>query len=158
VAGLLAKLRQNEDAVRDVQGQMKARVSDRATLEALALTVRILNMDTLSYLIQRVLCPPDVLHPSDMRGGAAPQVRNHILETQNIELRLRDRAKEALGERVSPPPRLTAPRPTPFQPAPAAPSCQTAARPTPGRARTSPFLKSSRSCARFRSRPMTSSV
>ena len=104
MAGLLAKLRQNEDAVRDVQGQMKARVSDRATLEALALTVRILNMDTLSYLIQRVLCPPDVLHPSDMRGGAAPQVRNHILETQNIELRLRDRAKEALGERVSPPP------------------------------------------------------
>jgi hypothetical protein len=27
-------------------------------------------------------------------------VRNHILEIQNIELQLRDKAKEALGERV----------------------------------------------------------
>jgi len=65
VAGLLSKLRDNEEATKDLQHVMKRKVLDTEHLDKLAM-----------------------------------HVRNHILEVQNIELQLRDRAKEHLSERI----------------------------------------------------------
>ena len=65
VAALLSKLRENEEATKDLQHAMKRKVLDAQHLERLAM-----------------------------------HVRNHILEVQNIELQLRDRAKEHLSERI----------------------------------------------------------
>ena len=65
VTALLSKLRDNEEATKDLQHAMKRKVLDAQHLDRLAM-----------------------------------HVRNHILEVQNIELQLRDRAKQNLSERV----------------------------------------------------------
>uniref|UniRef100_A0A6U6BPP1 Kinesin-like protein n=1 Tax=Guillardia theta TaxID=55529 RepID=A0A6U6BPP1_GUITH len=65
VAALVSKLRENEEAGKEIQLAMKKRIADPNQLERLAMLVK-----------------------------------NHILEIQNIELQLRDRAKEQLSHRL----------------------------------------------------------
>jgi len=65
VAVLVSKLRENEEAGKEIQLAMKKRIADPLQLERLAMLVK-----------------------------------NHILEIQNIELQLRDRAKEQLSHRL----------------------------------------------------------